>query len=268
MKSQDKFTVDLSIIIVNWNCSPVIFECIESIFSTIKRYTYEVIVVDNASTDGSFEKLKNKYKQIKFIRNEKNLYYAKANNQGLKISEGKYVLLLNSDTVILEGVIDRLLDFVFENKLNVATCTFLNKDGSIQYNMHRTFPNFLKVFLSGIYLYTNLSFFKSWADDYLYLNNKFNEDFFVEQASGTFFLLSKDLISKLGYLFDESFPLLFNDVDLSYRISKIREKIICKTDVKIIHQKSYSLKKVSRVKYFLFYLKSLFKLYIKHNFFK
>ena len=93
--------MDLSVIIVNWNTKKLLEDCLGSIFKFTKDVGFEIIIVDNGSEDGSQSMLKKKFPQVKLIPNKDNLGFAKANNQGIKIAKGKYVLLLNSDTYLL-----------------------------------------------------------------------------------------------------------------------------------------------------------------------
>lgn len=258
--------LELSIIIVNWNCGQVIVDCLESLIKTIHKTSYEIIVVDNDSKDGSVEKIIKDYPQVRVLRNEFNNMFAGANNQGYKISKGEYILILNADTVVTENAVDGLVGILANSNENAVTCTLLNKDGTIQRNMHRGFPSVIRLASSA--LYGKFSFFKFFPSvrNYLYLDKKFDKDFYVEQAPGAVILLKRKLIEDLGYLFDErNFPLFFNDVDLCYRINKIGVKILCKTDIKIYHLKGYSVKKLPKKNYALIHTESFLKFTKKHK---
>ena len=240
-------TIDVSIILVNWNCGQVIIDCIESLVKTIKAHTYEIIVVDNNSKDGSIQEIEKKYPSIHLIKNDFNNMFAGANNQGYAISKGKFIFILNSDTIVPNNSVDRLLDYAQNNNQDAMTCTLLNKDNSIQYNMHRGFPSFPRLFTSLFYKKFNLFGFLPIVKNYLLINNNFHEDFYVEQAAGAAILLKKDIVNKIGgYLFDEkNYPLFFNDVDLCYRLLKEKYKILCKTNVKIYHLKGTAINKMN-----------------------
>lgn len=257
---------ELSIILVNWNCGQSIIDCLNSLIKTIHQVTYEIIVVDNNSNDGSIEKIICNFPSIKVIKNNFNNMFAGANNQGYAVSEGKYVFILNSDTVATENAIDSMVNILKKGKESVLTCTLLNIDGSIQYNMHRGFPTFFRLIASQFYKKWKFFSFLPSVKNYLLINNKFDKDFYVEQAAGAAILLKRSLIEKLGYLFDErNFPLLYNDVDLSYRIYIAGYKILCKTDVKIIHLKGQSLKKITPVDHILIHLNSFLNFTKKHR---
>ncbi len=262
-----KKRIDLSVILVNWNCGNVIINCIDSLIKTIKKHSYEIIVVDNNSKDGTPELIKKKYPKIKLIKNNFNNMFAGANNQGFEASSGDYIFILNSDTIVTKDAIDKLLDYMKKNKQEVITCTLLNKDGSIQYNMHRSFPSYIKILF--FFLYNKFKFisFLHYIKNYLLLNNKFNKDFYLEQAAGAAILISRRLINDLGYLFDEKrFPLLYNDVDLCYRIYKKGINILCKTDIYIYHLKGNSIKKLNFYKFGINYGISSMNFFKKYNF--
>lgn len=132
--------VDVSICIVNYNAKDFLDNCIRSIFGSIKDRSYEVIVVDNASTDGSREIAK-KYPSIRYIQNPSNLGFIKANNIGIKSSGGRYVLSLNNDTVIKNGAIEKMVDFMDKTSdAGAVGPKLLNSDGSIQMQCRRGFP--------------------------------------------------------------------------------------------------------------------------------
>ncbi|MHC4595780.1 MAG: glycosyltransferase family 2 protein, partial [Planctomycetota bacterium] len=95
--------VDVSIIVVAWNVRELLYNCLESVYNETKGVSFEVIYVDNASKDGSAEMVRKKFPKVKMIENEKNEGFIKANNEGIQIAEGRYVLLLNSDTIILDN---------------------------------------------------------------------------------------------------------------------------------------------------------------------
>jgi len=128
--------LNLSIIIVNYNTKDLTYDCIKSVIDSAAKVKYEIIVVDNGSKDDSFstfEKLQKLTPNLILIRNKENLGYAKANNQGIKVSKGKHILLLNSDTIIKKESFSRLLRFAEANTdAGVVGARLINLDGSIQ----------------------------------------------------------------------------------------------------------------------------------------
>src|SRR4030043_1060238 len=101
--------VDVSIIIVSWNTKDILHNCLKSVREQTKNINYEIIVVDNASADGSVEMVKKDFPQVILLKNVKNKGFAVANNQGIAIADGRYVLLLNSDTIILGNAISKIV---------------------------------------------------------------------------------------------------------------------------------------------------------------
>src|SRR5262245_29408692 len=104
--------LDVSIIVVNWNGRDLLARCLQCVETTVKQVAYEIIVVDNASSDGSQAMVKQEFPQVRLIENMDNVGFARANNQAMKISQGRYVLLLNSDAFVKEGAIDAMVAFM------------------------------------------------------------------------------------------------------------------------------------------------------------
>lgn len=127
--------MDLTISIVSYNTKIKLQACLESIFQYKGKKTFEVIVVDNASEDGSIEMVKSFFPQTALILNSANLFFSCAHNQAFKRAKGKYVLILNSDTLIKNNTFDECLDY-FENnsEAGALTCRTTNTDGSFQLN--------------------------------------------------------------------------------------------------------------------------------------
>ncbi|MBU0612615.1 glycosyltransferase family 2 protein [Patescibacteria group bacterium] len=257
---------ELSILIVNWNCRDIIIKCLESLIQTINRHSYEIIVVDNNSADGSPELIENKYSHIKLIRNNSNNYFAGGNNQAYKASKGKYILLLNPDIIVPEGSIDRLLDFMMQKNQQVMTGKLINLDGTVQNTMYRSFPSAFTLLATGLSRQLSILRLLPNVKAYLSLNKDFQKDFYIEQAPGAVIIMNRKLIDKLQYLFDErNFPLFYNDVDLSYRIEKLGKKILYKADIPFYHIKQQSLNKLDFYNYSRNYCISSLKFFRKHK---
>lgn len=238
-------TLKLSIALVNWNSCDLTRNCIKSIIKNVDGMPYEIIVVDNNSIDGSIQMIENNFPNAILIKNKDNLGFAEANNQAFDISQGEYFLLLNTDTIVHENSIQKLISFLEQNpKIGAATCKLLNLDGSIQYNMHRTFPSFIKIMFG--FMYKNMGLRSRWAEDYLMLNNNFDKTERIEQAAGACILLKKETVEEIGGLFDsKKYPLYFNDVDLCYRLYQNGYPVYLVHDVTIDHLKGQSIKKLN-----------------------
>ena len=239
---EDKPTT--SVIIINFNGQHYLARCLRSLMAQSYR-DFEVIIVDNASTDGSVEVIQEKFQEIWLIKNNKNLMFAEANNQALEISLGKYFLLLNSDTIVHGDALEQMAHFLDTHpEAGAVTCKLLNPDGSIQYHMHRRFPTFLRLAFGYVYKYYP-RFKTKWAREYLMLDDKFDKTEKIEQAAGVCIMVRKDILEHIGRLFDaERFPLYYNDVDLCYRLYKKGFEIYLISNASITHLKGKSTQKL------------------------
>jgi hypothetical protein len=129
----DESEVRISIIIANYNARDLLEDCLNSIYQQDSRYPFEVLVVDDHSSDDSFEMVKTRFPQVRTYRNEANLHYAASNNRMFDIAKGRYLFLLNNDTIVEPGAVDVLVDFMEAHpEVGCAGSKLLNEDGSIQ----------------------------------------------------------------------------------------------------------------------------------------
>jgi len=261
MNSEQSEKVLLSIIIVNYNTKELLEKCIASIVSAINHQPLaiglEIIVVDN----GSGEKVKSEELRmkslveslkLKIIRNDQNLGFARANNQGIKIAQGEYILLLNSDTEIKEGAVEKLVGYLEKND-DVAAVSpqLLNPDGTRQVDYYMKFPNlqqillYHNIFLRPIIMKTSLK---------KMIVSKMNSvPFAVDQLPASALMAKKEVFEKLKG-FDEDYSFLFEDVDLCYRIKKMDlGKLVVVPDAEIMHIGGASWKKRWQNDKFSFY---------------
>ena len=148
--------MNVSIIIINWNTREVLRECLASVVANMAGLSVEVFVVDNGSTDGSCEMVAQCFPDVRLIRNESNRGFAAANNQAMRIAKGRYLLLLNSDTVVLGDVIQGSLQYMEEHSdTGILGCRVLNADGSPQMTCAR-FPTLANLLLlsSGLWRFS------------------------------------------------------------------------------------------------------------------
>lgn len=234
-------SVLVSICIVNWNTKDYLCACIESIKKFCKKNQVEIIVVDNASADGSAEMVKILYPNLKLIENSENRGYAYANNQAFRSALGEYILILNPDTVIPYNIFDKLIRKMETNpEIGVLSCRLRNMDGSIQQ------------FCYGLPTISDEIFMQTGLDRKYPLNRAAGHrkmKFFAgdaecetEQPPGTFLFTRKKVIDEIGG-FDESFPIFYNDVDWCNRVRKAGWKIVFTPAVYVYHHKSASIKK-------------------------
>lgn len=207
----------ISIIIVNYNVKYFLEQCLTSVFRAIEGINAEIYVVDNNSTDGSVEYLRSRFPQVIFIENTSNPGFSKANNQAIELAKGKYILLLNPDTIIGEDILHNLCAFM-ETHLDAGGVGVKMVDGrgSFLPESKRSFPSpwvsFCKIFgLSKLFPYSSV--FAKYSLLYLEADKQHR----VDVLSGAFMLLRKEALDKCGLL-DASFFMYGEDIDLSYRL--------------------------------------------------
>lgn len=235
---------DLSIIIVNYNVKEYLKNLLHSIKKASQNLSTEIFVVDNASDDGSVEMIREKFPEVKLIANEKNLGFGKANNLALKEAKGKYILLINPDTLVAEDTFSKLIEF-FESHpdAGMVGCKILNPDGTLQLACRRSFPGPWTSFTKVTGLSTLFPKSKLFARYNLtYLDE--NQTYEVDAISGSFMMMRKEVYDKVGG-FDEQFFMYGEDLDLCYRIQKAGYKIYYVHSTQIIHYKGESTKRSS-----------------------
>jgi len=211
--------LDLSICIVNWNTKSLLRKCLKSIYDETQEIYFEVIVVDNASQDGSVEMLEKDFPQCHTIPSKVNLGFSKGNNLAIKHANGKYILFLNPDTELTTNALSEMQKFLERNtSYGAVGCKLLNKDGSIQFTCARKFPTPLNqfCFLSLLdRLFPRSKLFSS--TEMKYWNHSDSKD--VDCLSGACIMARKGIIDQLGG-FNEDYFMYGEDIDLCYSIKK------------------------------------------------
>ena len=242
----------LSIVIVNYNVRYFLEQCINSVKIASKNLKIEIFVVDNNSTDGSSKMIKEKFPYCKLIQNKVNVGFSKANNQAIRQSKGKYILLLNPDTIIEEDTLIKCINFMDKkNDAGSLGVKMIDGNGKFLPESKRSFPTpivaFYKIFgLSSLFPQSKKfgTYHLSFLD-----KEKIHE---VDVLSGAFLLIKKNVLNKIGLL-DEDFFMYGEDIDISYRIQKAGFKNYYFPKTKIIHYKGESTKKSSVNYVFIFY---------------
>ena len=228
----------VSIVIITWNSEEFIEKCLKSLFDTKGSIDLEVIVVDNASQDTTTKIIERFKPEVRLISNQTNSGYAEGNNQGIEISQGDYILLLNPDVELKENCLKLMLDFLENHKdIDGLAPQLLNPDGSIQPSC-REFPDFSILLweFSGLsFIFPKNRIFGRWRMGYF----DFQSSREVDQPMGSCLLLRRKVIQKIG-AFDEQFPIFFNDVDLCYRIKNSGGKLYFLPEAKALHYKGGS----------------------------
>jgi N-acetylglucosaminyl-diphospho-decaprenol L-rhamnosyltransferase len=213
--------LDASIVIVNWNTAGLLIQCLESIYKTGSRYSLEVIVVDNGSQDDSVSLIGQHFPSVILLQNEQNLGFARANNQGLSKGRGRYFLLLNSDTIVLPGAIDTLIQIADSNpKLGVVGPKLLNMDGTVQKSW-ASFPSFLSELVGR-----NFRIRKPVANC--------PHAYDVDWIMGACMLVRSATVAEVGK-FDDTFFFYSEETDWCYRIKEKNWRVWYITNAEIYH---------------------------------
>ena len=236
-------TVNLSCIIVNYYSSASLNNCLESVYRTLRKISFEVIIVDNSQNDPGMVSLKEFYPQVRVIQNATNVGFSKANNQAALSAQGKTLLFLNPDTILADQAIEEMVALL-ESNLDIGALgpKVLNADGSLQYSCRR-FPTLMTGFFNR---YSLLSW---WFPDnpftVQYLMKDFNHDENreVDWLSGCCLMVPHTIFEKAGG-FDEHYFLFNEDIDLCRAIGQNGFKVIYFPLAKITHHISTSNSKV------------------------
>lgn len=249
--------MDVSVIIVNYNTLELTKNTINSVIEKTKELNYEIILVDNASTDGSIEFFEKEYKnKIIIIRNSENLGFGRANNKGIEIARGKYVFLLNSDTLLINNAIKILFDFMEKNE-DCGVCggnlfdidlkpthSFLRKLPCLTSEIDFQLNFFGKVFRKVV----------NKRNDFNYSKNEKE----VGYITGADMMIRKKVLLETG-MFDKEFFMYSEESELTYRIKQKKYRVISVPQAKIIHlegkssifkEKKYHMFLESKYKYF------------------
>lgn len=254
--------MNLSVIIVNYNVKHFLEQCLTSVYSAMKGVNGEVIVVDNNSADGSNSMIIEKFKDVKLIRNGHNPGFSVANNQGIKISNGKYILLLNPDTVVSEETFSKCFEFMEEHPdAGAVGVKMIDGKGRYLPESKRSLPTPITAFYKMFGLSSLFPGSKRFNRYYLghLENDKIHK---IEVLTGAFMFIRREAIDAAG-LFDESFFMYGEDIDLSYRIQKTGFNIYYLPKPSIIHFKGESTRK-SEINYVINFYKSMIIFVKKH----
>jgi hypothetical protein len=236
----------------------------------VSNMDYEIIVVDNASTDGTAEVIRSEFaahRELHFIRNSQNRMYAAANNIGYENSRGRHICFLNTDTEVLRNTMEPLLEFLRSHpRAGMAAGRFMNSDGSLQ-RLYRRFPNLGTIFFN----YTHIGkladhwfLSHSFQRNYLYGDKLFNRPTQVDQVGTACAVLPRRVLEEIGP-FDDRFRLYFNDVDLCRRLKQSGWETWVVPSAMIIHYGSRSTSLLERQVDKDEFLQGLFYYFRKHH---
>lgn len=255
-------TVDVTISIVSYNTKDLLIRCLDSIKKHTKEITYEIIVVENGSRDGTVEALKER-KDVLFINNKKNKFFTKANNQAFLLSKGRYFLILNADTYITDNSFKKMVDYLDQHK-DVAAC-----EGLEVYEDGRVVPTGSR-FSSPLIDFYELSIIgnkmknKKAIKSYRMTDKKRTATFDVDVACDAFLMVRRQVFKDIG-MYDERMKLYYTENDLCKSIKKMGQRIVHLGNAKVIHKVSASADQLGVKKNDIYY-NDLLSYYKKHNF--
>ncbi|HUS69448.1 MAG TPA: glycosyltransferase family 2 protein [Anaerolineae bacterium] len=254
--------MDLSVVIVSYNTRELLRGCLGSVLAVLdSRVKHEVIVVDNASTDGSVAMIRDSFPQVCLLANSQNRGFAAGNNQAIQQSSGQYVMLLNPDTLVLKGALESLMALLEERRdAGVVGPKLLFPDGSFQHSAF-TFPTLVMIFLDFFPLHYRL------------LDSRINgryprslyeraEPFPIDHPLGAALMVRRAVIEEVGLL-DESFFMYCEEIDWCLRIKKAGWRILCVPRAEIVHHVGQSTR-LFRDEMYVELHRSRYRLYHKH----
>jgi len=234
--------MDLSIIIVSWEVKDLLRENLTALLNDSQNIELEIFVVDNNSSDGTVEMVRRDFSQVSLIKNTDNAGFAKANNQAIGKTKGKYILLLNPDMKVLPGTLEGMVRWMEEHQeAGVAGCRLITKSGQTVPHVRR-FPSVLDQ-LSIVLKLPHL--FPGILNAYLRTNFDYNREAEVDSIRGSFFMIRREALEKIGLL-DEQFFIWFEEVDYCHRVKKAGWKVMYTPAVQCVDYVGQSFKLIKR----------------------
>lgn len=258
--------MDLSILIVNWNTCQYLCSCLSSIRRSVRGLAFEVIVVDNASRDGSADMVRRDFPEVRLVASPENLGFARGNNLAFSLSTGRTVLVMNPDVELLEGTAEGLVSFSVQHpEAGALSPKLVNPDGTIQ-NYYGRIPTLSTIF----FVYTIPG---SWIDRRLlgsrirrrdrFEFGDFQDVLWFTDAGAAFSctLIPRAVIERIGFM-DERFPVFFNDGDFGVRLFRAGYKACILPNVKAVHHGGGSVRQLDELSYnqeFIYGLRAFYR---------
>jgi GT2 family glycosyltransferase len=252
--------MELSVIIVSFNVCDFLRQCLVSVTTASDKTDCEILVVDNHSEDNSVQMIKREFPDVRIISNKVNLGFSAANNQAIKESSGRFVLLLNPDTILEKNTLSGCVDFMnTHSDAGAIGVRMVNGEGGFLPESKRAFPNPL----SALFKTTGISFLfprSPFFNRYYLPHIDILETSITEVISGAFMFIRREALNKSGLL-DEDFFMYGEDIDLSYRLKQTGYNNYYFPDLQIIHFKGKSTVRNSLKDIFHFY--KAMRIYVK-----
>lgn len=224
----------LSIIIVNWNGQDFLRRCLQSIQLETQEIPYEIIVIDNASTDNSLQLLRDEFPDITLIVNNENVGFAKANNQGIARANGDYIILLNPDTEIRDNALQKLVTYLDNNpRIGIVGPRLTLPNGTIQGGAAGYYPNPVTIFnyALGLHILFPNYFHALWLAPKQYQQTS---ELDVDWVAGACMVLKSDVLKQIGHL-NTNYFMYAEDIELCYRAKKAGWGVRCLSNSSVVH---------------------------------
>jgi GT2 family glycosyltransferase len=256
----------LSIIIVSYKCQPQLEVTLDAVFASQTQYSYEVILLDNGSHDGTVEFVRERYlskpdiaAKLTLIENE-NVGFPKANNQGMRLAQGEYMLLLNPDTKLAPENLQVMLEFMHSRPdIGMSTCKLVKGNGELDWACRRKEPNLVRSFFR---LFGLQALFPKWFGSYNMLTSDINASIEVDACVGAYMLFPRSVFERTGG-FDERFFMYGEDLDLCRQVRDLGLKVWYHPATMCWHFKGQSSKKRATKSLYAFYY-AMWLYYRKH----
>lgn len=253
--------LDLSIVIVNWNVCDLLRDCLKSIQTTTHNITYEVIVVDSASSDQSVEMVKAEFPTVKLYAQHENVGFTRGNNIGLNVATGRHLLLLNPDTVVLDHAIEQMVTYLDQNpSVGIVGAHTLNTDGTHQ-STRRRFPTFITALFESTWLQ---SYAPQSILNHFYVYDIPNDAIApVDWVQGSALMARREVYDQIGGL-DTKFVMYSEEVDWCKRAKDQGWDVIYHGGAKIIHHGGQSTAQIAAKKH-IYFQESKLRYFRKHH---
>jgi len=229
--------MDLSILIVNWNAVHYLKPCLASVYREVKGIEFEVLVVDNASYDGSAELVKTDFPQATFIQSDKNLGFTRGNNLLFRYAKGRNILLLNPDTEVIGDAVQKMLGYLGSlSQAGAIGCRLVDAEGAVQTTI-MAFPTILNQLLDVEFLQRRFPNCSLWNLKALYEETAVPVE--VDSLAGACFMIKRHVFEQVG-LMSEDYLMYGDDIDLSYKVWKAGYKVFYTNQSRVIHYEGKS----------------------------
>ncbi len=254
--------IKLSIIIASYNTATLLRDCLNSIFQYPPKGQFEIIVIDNGSTDESVAMLEKNFSNVQLVKNKSNLGFAKANNIGIKLSQGDYALLLNSDTLILPKTLDKIIDYLDSHpKTGILGPKLIGPEGKIiQMSWWGSHPSITGEIIIKFFAPKYISKYPLTRFIINYLQRKERK---VSHVAGASMAIKKEVFADIGLL-EENFFLCFEEPDFCWRAKKNGWEVVFNPEIEVVHRLGSSIKKMGD-QFQIHYRKSQLYFYKKHH---